>query len=223
MAQIESQNPAVRPSLTFFKNDIEYKLLDDDQENQLEVAVYDATEYIEKNNGFGKSEAEKDELYKNAQKYWKILANTLQDTKFNFYLDQEQHKYLFDLLRNKLEYDSNTVFFAMELAEMLAQKATWSGDKNQQQSFQLTATEITYVYHLISKHKVKGLNKEAYMFVDILRKIGQISKVINFYDAGAKALNTRIQQWVAGFEPTPDLEKDSQALQENLASVLETT
>lgn len=204
MTKQQLETAVVRPSLTFLKNDIEYKLMDDEQENQLEVSVYDATEYIEKNSGIGKTESEKDELYKNAQKYWKILASTLQDTKFNFYLDQEGHKYLFDLLKNKLEYDSNTVFFAMELSDMLSQKATWNGDKNQQQSFQLTATEITYVYHLISKHKVKGLNKESYIFVEILRRIGQISKVINFYDAGAKSINARIQQWVAGFDPTPD-------------------
>jgi hypothetical protein len=53
----------------------------------------------------------------------------------------------------------------------------------------VNATEITYIYHLIADHKVKGLTKSAYLFAQILRRIGDISKVFNYYDTAGKNLN----------------------------------
>jgi hypothetical protein len=67
-------------------------------------------------------------------------------------------------------------------------------------SFPVDATEITYVYHLISQYKVKGLTKEAYMFSQVLKRIGSISKVFNYYDTSGKNLSTDIQNWVTSFE-----------------------
>jgi hypothetical protein len=67
-------------------------------------------------------------------------------------------------------------------------------------AFPVNATEITYIYHLISKHKVKGLTKDSYTFSKVLMRIGTISKLFNYYDSYAKSLSTDIQDWVASFE-----------------------
>ena len=71
---------------------------------------------------------------------------------------------------------------------------------NQLHPFVVTATQVTYLYHLINKHKIKGLGKEVFYFVEILTRIGQISKLINYYDIAVKGFSSSIQQWVAGFE-----------------------
>jgi hypothetical protein len=73
-------------------------------------------------------------------------------------------------------------------------------DDNQLVPFPVNATEITYIYHLIAKHKVKGLTKEAYLFSEVLKRIGAISKVFNYYDTCGKNLSTDIQNWVTTFE-----------------------
>jgi len=73
-------------------------------------------------------------------------------------------------------------------------------DDTQLIPFPVNATEITYVYHLISKHKVKGLTKDAYLFSEILIRIGNISKLFNYYDTCGKNLSTDVQNWVATFE-----------------------
>jgi hypothetical protein len=56
------------------------------------------------------------------------------------------------------------------------------------------------MYHLLAKHKVKGLTKETHLFSEILMKIGEISKIVAFYDNLAKTLSKTIQDWVAEFD-----------------------
>jgi len=66
--------------------------------------------------------------------------------------------------------------------------------------FKANATEITYMYHLIQSFKVKGLTKEAYTFSKILRRIGDISKIISYYDANAKNLTDEISKWALSLD-----------------------
>jgi len=54
--------------------------------------------------------------------------------------------------------------------------------------------------HLIATVKIKGLGEEAYLFAQVFRKITEIMKVVNFYDAHAKSLSKEVQDWVANFE-----------------------
>ena len=118
------------------------------------------------------------------------------------------------LILKTLEYDVNSVFFAIELTELLGgvKGAKYSNDDDLV-AFPVNATEITYIYHLISEYKIKGLTNNAYYFAQVLRRIGTISKVFNYYDATAKNLSTTIQDWVVSFEdgvsaPTKDIESE---------------
>ena len=130
-----------------------------------------------------------------------LNKENLKDAKYNFYLNQDQLNFLTDLVLTKLEYDVNTVFFAIELKSMFDEmKSTKLKNSTDMACHKLNATEITYLYHLISKHNVKGLNKSAILFSEILLKIGDISKVFNYYDTTGKNLSTDIQDWVATFE-----------------------
>ncbi len=83
------------------------------------------------------------------------------------------------------------------------------------QGYTTDATEITYIYHLISKHKVKGLSNSSYRFAEVLKRIGSISKVIAYYDTAAKNLSKDIQNWVASFEPNIQVEGKDWGKEEN--------
>ena len=125
----------------------------------------------------------------------------MRDTKYNFHLNRLQWKFLTDLILSKLEYDVNTVFFAIELTDLLgSMKDTKYTNDTELVSFEVNATEITYIYHLIAQHKIKGLTKDAYLFSQILVRIGSISKVFNYYDNYGKNLSTDVQNWVTSFE-----------------------
>jgi hypothetical protein len=170
---------------------------------------------MKNNSGKGKTEQEKDELYQSAQKLWHGYSSALKNAKYNFHLNRPQHRFLTDLILTKMEYDVNTVFFAIELTDMMGgmKGAKYTNDTDLV-SFDVNATEITYIYHLISKHKVKGLSKDAYTFSQILYRIGSISKIINFYDATHKNLSTDIQNWVLTFDEGVELEAPKKAKKE---------
>jgi hypothetical protein len=191
----------VRPEISFFENETNNLILTPFYESELENKISSIEDYITNNSGKGKTEEEQDDLYKNAQELWKNYANTLRDTKYNFHLNRPQWKFLTDLVLSKLEYDVNSVFFAIELTDLLGnmRDAKYSNDTDLV-AFPVDATEITYVYHLISQYKVKGLTKEAYMFSQVLKRIGAISKVFNYYDTSGKNLSNDIQDWVTSFE-----------------------
>jgi len=209
MSKIETN--VVKPKISFFENETENLILDVNQETTLDNKISEVEEFMKNNEGKGKSESEKDELYKNAQELWRSYALSLKETKYNFFLNRPQWKFLTDLILTKLEYDVNTVFFAIELTDMLGnmKNVKYSNDTDLV-AFPVNATEITYIYHLISKHNVKGLSKDAYTFAQILKRIGSISKVFNYYDNCGKTLSTDIQDWVSSFEEGVIVEKRSE-------------
>jgi hypothetical protein len=162
---------------------------------------------------------EKDALYTSSQGLWHSYVNALKDAKYNFQLNRPQHKFLTDLLLTKLEYDVNTVFFAIELTDMLGgmKEIKFTNDTDLI-AIPVNATEITYIYHLISKHKVKGLTKDSYTFSKLLLKIGGISKVFNYYEAASKNLSQDIQDWVLTFDDGVTSDKFTETVS---ASVIE--
>lgn len=186
----------VKPNLSFTENDQEYLILDSQSEHILDKSILDIEEYLKNTTKEGKTDEDKDNAYAQAQDLWRKYADNLRNTKYNFYLNRSQYQFLTDLILSKLEYDVNTVFFAIELTDMMGsmKDAKYTSDI-EIISFPVDATEITYIYHLISKHKIKGLCKSAYTFAQVLRRIGDISKIFNYYDASAKSLTTDIQNW----------------------------
>ena len=199
MSTIETN--VVKPEVRFFENDTENLVIDPFNEALLDGKVSSIESYMDNNSGKGKTDEEKDGLYRSAQELWKEYTSALKDAKYNFHLNRPQWKFLTDLILSKLEYDVNTVFFAIELTNLLGtmRDVKYSNDTDLV-AFPVNATEITYIYHLISKHKVKGLTKDSYLFSEILVRIGNISKVFNYYDTYAKNLSGEIQDWVTSFE-----------------------
>jgi len=199
MENIETR--VVKPAVSFFENEIDNLIITPQEESILDSKIKDIEEFMKNNSGKGKTEQEKDELYLSSQSLWTSYSAALKEAKYNFHLNRPQHKFLTDLILTKMEYDVNTVFFAIELTNMLGsmKEAKYTNDTDLV-AFPVNATEITYIYHLISKHKVKGLSKDAYTFSKILLRIGGISKMFNYYEAASKNLSSDIQDWVATFE-----------------------
>jgi len=92
------------------------------------------------------------------------------------------------------------VFIAIELVDLLGSMKGVKFQSDEMKSFQVTATEITYIYHLIQNHKVKGLSREAFTFAEILRRIGEISKIVSYYDTTAKNFTDQIATWALSLD-----------------------
>ena len=196
----------VKPKLSIFHEEIEYRLIPTDTEEQLDSKISDIENFMKNNVGFGTPDENKESLYTQAKVLWNNYAGILRDVEYTFFLNRKQYQFLTGLLLEKLEYDVNTVFLAIELTNMLGSWKDGGKYKNDEdlRGFTSDATEVTYMYHLIAKHKLKGLTKDTYLFAEILKKIGDISKIINYYDTAAKNMSKEIQEWVASFEPEID-------------------
>ena len=198
----EIETNVIKPKLAVNINETEYRLIPTEVEVKLDSKISEIESFMANNHGFGQTDEIKDGLYGSTKKLWAEYAEIFKDVEYTFYLNKKQFEFLTTLLRDKLEYDVNTFFLAIELTDMLGEWATSSRPKNDDvKGFTSDATEVTYMYHLIAKHKVKGLGPSTYLFAEILRKIGEISKIINYYDTAAKNMSTDIQKWVAAFEP----------------------
>lgn len=199
MSKIETN--VIKPQINFTENLINYILITEEAEKELDIKSQEITNFIDNNDGKGKSDEEKDKLYAKAQEIWNSYKNLLQETKYNFNLNRLQWKFITDLILTKVEYDVNTVFLGLELTELFeGMKGTKFVNDYELKTFEVNATEVTYIYHLISTHKIKGLTKDALTFSQILRKIGDISKVFNYYETLGKNLSSDVQDWVAAFE-----------------------
>jgi hypothetical protein len=190
----------VKPELSFSHNDQEFLLLSTESEQLLDSKIQEIEDFMKNNDGKGKTDEEKDELYGKSQELWNELAETLRNTKYNFYLNRIQYNFLTNTLRKKVDYDVNTVFFGLDIVETL-DRVNGSNYTNDIDFIPLPVdtTEVTYIYHLISEQKVKGINRDAYTFAEVLRIIGDISKIFNYYDTTAKNLATDIKDWVVLF------------------------
>lgn len=208
MDKIETNT--IKPQLSITNEGVDYLILNLQEESLLDSKITDVENYMSSNVGKDKTDEEKDGLYKEAQILWYNFVNSLKEAKYNFFLNRSEHKFLTDLILTKLEYDVNTIFFAIELTNTMGgmKDAKYVNDKDVV-AFPVNATEITYIYHLISKHKIKGLTKDAYTFSKLLLKIGDISKIFNYYEATSKNLSKDIQDWIVTFDSGVDFETAS--------------
>ena len=116
MSKIETN--VIKPQINFTENLIDYILITEEAEKELDLKSQDITNFIDNNEGKGKSDEEKDKLYSEAQEIWSVYKNLLQDTKYNFNLNRSQWKFITDLILTKVEYDVNTVFLGLELTDL---------------------------------------------------------------------------------------------------------
>lgn len=202
---------AEKPKFSLTINEKEYRLLKEDDETWIDDKVQEIRDFMSNNEGKGKSEDEKNDLYKQAQDMWKELGGPdgkISKIEYGLILNRPQYNHLVELLRDKIEYDVNTIFFAIELTNFLGKTVNESGYEDDETPivFDLSATDMTYLYTCLSQHKSKGLKQKTYTFAGIIRRIGDISKVINHLDSNSKDLSTEIQNWVACFDDNVSME-----------------
>jgi len=199
--EIETQ--VVKPKMTTKFEEKEFRFITEENEQSLDTAVKELENFMAFNHGLGKSETEKDELYSKAKGLWEVYVEVFRLTKMKFFLNADQYEYFTIMLRDKIEYDVNTIFFGIELTDTLGDWVINKGEKitKEVKSYEIDPVSANYLYHLISTVKVKGLTEEAYLFSQVLKKTHELIKVVNFYDNHAKSLSKDVQDWVASFEP----------------------
>jgi hypothetical protein len=143
------------------------------------------------------SEKDKDKIYGLAEYLFNEYQKKLNDMNFNFPLTNDEWKFMFDVLYNKLEYDQNEIFQLKEVREKYLSKVDELSKTSKNYDIQtvINVNDLIILYHLISKHKVKGINKQHYSYLNILTKIGERIKLFNAYNVWVQRLSTDFQSW----------------------------
>tara|TARA_R110000772_G_scaffold4683_2_gene16743 strand:+ start:2831 stop:3607 length:777 start_codon:yes stop_codon:yes gene_type:complete len=182
------------------------RMISIEDETYLEQKSIELIEYMRNNHDQKVSDEQKDNMYLDLQKMWNEVSGKnggrLNDINFFLILHRQEYNYLVTLLRNKMEYDVDTIFFAMELDKMIKTMADDHKFENDitAKPFDMTPVDVHYLYQLLSRHKVKGLSKESYYFAEIIKRIALTSKIFNYYQETYKNIAKAVQLWVASLE-----------------------
>ncbi len=214
----------VKPEVEFYIKDTLYRLVDEKVEESLDEKISVMDTYLPSPEGLDISEEEKDVLYVGMKEKINAYKDELRECDFNFHLNRSQYRFLTDLLLKKMDYDVNQIFIAIELTTLLGtmKEASYKND-DELLNFTTSATNITYIYHLISTHKVKGLTKDAYSFSEVLLRIGELSGLISYYDTYAKNIVDEYTQWVYEISPVDPNVSMGELIQPGEVQVTEVT
>jgi hypothetical protein len=197
---------AEKPELEVLGEDgVKVRLIEPEDEKYLEDKYQEMIDYMVETHDQGASNSEKDEIYGKAQKMWNEVSGKnggkLNEISFNLLLTKEEATYLKKILAQNAEYDVDTIFYAIEVSELIEDfiQTKFSSDK-ELKKFVMNATDMHYLYHLISKHKVRGLTRQAYTFANIIRSIGASSKLFNYYKEKYENLSKAIMYWAQSLE-----------------------
>jgi len=158
---------------------------------------YDVNKPIVKN----MSESDKDKIYGIAEFIFNDYQKKLNDMNFSFDLTVSEWRFLHDLLYNKIEYDQNEIFQMKEVYDEYfseTEKIFKNLERKSKDSVMKTNINVNIIillYHLISKHKVKGINTQYYSYMNILTKIGERIKLFNAYNVWIQRLSNEFQLW----------------------------
>lgn len=139
-------------------------------------------------------EDKKDKIYEIAQYLFNVYQKKLNLLLFNFPLTKDEAKFMFNVFRNKLEYDQNEVFQMKELKENYLDKEFDKLENGDYMTY-INVNDLIVFYHLISKYKVKGITQEHYDYLQILTKIGERIKLFNAYNVVVQRLSNDFQLW----------------------------
>jgi hypothetical protein len=145
----------------------------------------------------GMTELEKDKIYGLAEYLFNEFQIKLNDMTFNFGITKDEWKFMYDVMYHKIEYDQNELFQLKEVRERYLE-----GVKEIDKTLNtdiipsvINVNDLIILYHLISKFKVKGINKQHFSYLTLLTKIGERIKLFNAYNVLIQRLSADFQTW----------------------------
>lgn len=190
-----------KPVTSIKYGDIEFSIVDIDRLNLIDSKISELNGFIRNNTGKEQTEDIKDSLYKKSQDMYSDIRNNVLDLNFHFNLTYNEYSFIKFLFKHELEYDVNTIFLARELKDILLESSAVKEDNSDTVLIKLNGTKLTYIYHLISNVKVKGLeDPDSETFAQVLIKIADMSKILNYYDIKLKDYSSHIMDWVSSFQ-----------------------
>jgi hypothetical protein len=150
---------------------------------------------------------EREKQYSSYRELISLYGKTLGETKYNLTLTRDEYLFLKNLIINKISYDRQNLFVGLIVRDTFFYQYDKSKDTtktslftNGDENFVLNINEITRISHLTSLHEIVGLDKKADIFAEIIKKIGDISKIVEHYNKKGNDLSETGGNWIMKFE-----------------------
>ena len=144
-------------------------------------------------------ETDKDKIFSLAEYLFNEFQKKLNNMDFIFPLTRDEWKFIIDVIHNKLEYDQNEIFQLKEVREKFLDIVDTNIKYLNKQDDEIITTinvnDLIIFYHLFSKYKIKGINKQHVLYISILVKIAERIKLFNAYNIWVQRLSTDLQIW----------------------------
>jgi hypothetical protein len=166
--------------------------------------------------------------YRNYVSKIEEFGRTMASVLYNLQLTREEYLFIKDTIFKKLEYDRENVFVALMVRDEFFNKFDGE-DKSTTKTdvefdevggkniavFPIDINNLTRISHLLGLYIVKDItSRKADNFASVVKKIGDISKVFNYYKIKGEQLQTKGDNWMKGFE-----QYDMEELGENPESI----
>jgi len=189
--------------------ELEHLYVDTDYKEKLNKAFENVKSYIkkyniEKDEVKNMSENEKTKIFAIGSFLNKNVGHMLNELQFSLSFTREEYKFVESAIR-RLTFDGNEVFNIIELNEKYFKE--WREiDKSLPKAVpsfivNIDIKNVVMLYHFLSKHTVKGLEREFYIFATVLQKIADTNKLYNAYNVLKERLNTDFIIWAGAMEP----------------------
>lgn len=191
-------------------------------EERLDTHLEKMNTFLRDNSDVSKmTSEEKDAKYKDITEMWSEFQKDLKGIEYNYFATKEEYQYLRKLITQEMEYTVNEIFIAVRVKDNFFGKGdvVFNVPKAQRGVFKVNIDDIVIVYHLFEKNKVKGLGKNAYLFANTLKTIGDINIIFNEYDKISKQASEDIGKWCAGLDTIDQIPTPNTATNPNLEIV----
>lgn len=167
---------------------------------------------VEKDEMKNKNDIELTKLFRVGKFLMGNITAKLEKVLMNINFSTDELKLLINILDNKLEYDGTEVFNLIELNDNYIKpwKEQYKNIPKGVNKIMLSIdiANIIMLYHFIVKYKIKGITKEYYDFVNILKNIANTNKLYNAYATLKERLNNDFIFWTGATEELNKQSKD---------------
>ena len=169
----------------------------------------DKEELINMSNETG---GERDKLYEISNFLYNKFIEFINNINYNIVFSYDEFDFIVKTINNKLEYNVDEVFqlskLKIDFLDSVIEDFKKVG-KNDNLNVSMKISDIILLYHLLSKYKVHGYNRQFEIFISVLNKIGEANQVFNALNIIKERINTEFQQWATSITPDEEQVKPS--------------
>ena len=186
------------------------KYMDEDYLKDLNKSKENLLSFIKKHDVNGDiiqkmSEQDKDKVFAIGKFLNRCFVSKVNELTFTFELTIEEYKFISTAFRSKMSYDGTEVFNLIELKQRYLDEweQKYKALPKGVPGFFVTIDikNVVMLYHFLSKHTVKGVEKEFYYFVEVLTKIADTNRLFNAYNVVKDRLNSEFFVWSGSITP----------------------